>query len=497
MENKLETNIDFSLLWRVFKRFGLTIAVTGIIAGIIGFVLAHWVIKPTYQASALIFAWTDAENPPVAATSTNSNNENSNRIDIRLEQERALAKLRNSQLLSQQLTIGNLLMPDFQALLNSGMLREQINEALGEKIRFSIKATPLPRTRFVEVSVLCSNQEKAPEILNVAVHKFKEQASKLLGVNNTQIIDIDKRAVKVSPKPLIFVVGGVLLGLLLGSTVCFLIDFLDKSIRDINTLENDFNLPVLGVLPEVTTNNVDLWNQDTKSTYGEAVRSMRVNVEYLLPETGRAKIFLVSSISKYDGKTSIMSSLAVSIAKIEKRVLLVDTDLRRPRQHRVFKLSNKVGLVDLLVSNTSFDELVQRNVKVPGLDVLTCGTIPVNPTDLLGSRRFEDFLREQSQNYDYILLDAPPTLGFADPMILGNLADSTIITCDFKSANTDKLRVIINRLRKSNVRLGGLVINRFQLQNRSDYYYSYQHYYYQYTPDNEQLEHVNTDNTQG
>ena len=77
---------------------------------------------------------------------------------------------------------------------------------------------------------------------------------------------------------------------------------------------------------------------------------------------------------------------------------------------------------------------------------------------------------------------------FAAPMILGNLADSTIITCNYKSANTDKLRMIIDRLRKSNVRLGGLVINRFQLQNRGDYYYNYQHYYYQYMPDNEQDE---------
>lgn len=503
MDNMPEKNIDFVLLLRAFKRFWLLIVLLGIGGAVGGMVLAGLVVKPTYKATALIFAWSDVEQTNVKESDDKKDDKQKAESDSRMEQEMALAKLRSYQLLTQQLTVGNLLMPDFQALLNSRKLRVKIDQALQAKLgeRFSrnykLSAQPMPRTRFVEVSVLCRNRDLAPVIINEAVQIFSQEARTLLGVNNTQIIDTAQEAVKVSPRPLLYTFGGLLLGLLLGGGIGFLIDYMDKSIRDIKALENDFQLPVLGVLPEVTSGNgKDLWAQDTKSTYGEAVRSMRVNVEYLLPETGRAKIFLVSSANKGDGKSSVMSSLAVSIAKIEKRVLLVDVDLRRPRQHRVFKLSNKAGLVDLLVSKKSFDELVHRDVKVQGLDVLTCGTIPVNPTDLLGSRRLEDFLREQAQNYDYIFLDAPPTLGFADPMILGNLADSTIITCDYKSANTDKLRVIIDRLRKSNVRLGGLVINRFQLQSRSDYYYSYQHYYYQYMPDNEQEDSVEADSAQ-
>ncbi|MBE6366648.1 MAG: polysaccharide biosynthesis tyrosine autokinase [Lentisphaerae bacterium] len=499
MENPMEKTIDFALLMRALKRFWLLVVILGVVGAAVGLGAAVMLVKPTYRATALIFAWSDVEQGSKTQSSDgDKNKDDSDRInDSRMEQEMALAKLRSYQLLTQQLTVGNLLMPDFQALLNSRKLRQKIDETLKVKLgdkftpKYKLTAQPLPRTRFVEVSVMCHDQELAPQIINDAVRIFSAEARDMLGVNNTQIIDEAKVAVKVSPRPILYTIGGLLLGLLLGGGIGFLIDYMDKSIRDIKDLENDFNLPVLGVLPEVSAGNGgDLWAQDTKSTYGEAVRSMRVNVEYLLPETGRAKIFLVSSANKGDGKSSVMSSLAVSIAKIEKRVLLIDVDLRRPRQHRVFKLSNKVGLVDLLVSKKSFDELVHRDVKVPGLDVLTCGTIPVNPTDLLGSRRLEDFLREQAQNYDYIFLDAPPTLGFADPMILGNLADSTIITCDYRRANTDQLKVIIDRLRKSNVRLGGLVINRFQMQNRSDYYYSYQHYYYQYMPDNEQDESV-------
>ena len=490
-----EKSINLGLLIRALRRFWLLIVILGVCGALGGAVIAKWLVKPTYKASALIFAWSDVEQKKEADKKSNEDPAGEEvALDPRMEKEKELAKLRSYQLLGQQLTVGNLLMPDFQALLSSRKLRKKIDEELRAQypnqrvITYTISAQALPRTRFVEVSVLCGNKEMAPQIVNVVVKIFSNEARELLGVNNTQVIDTAQAAYKISPRPLLYTLVGLFLGVLFGSVLGFLIDYLDKSIRDIKDLENDFNLPVLGVLPEVGGGNVELWAQDTKSTYGEAVRSLRVNVEYLLPETGRAKIFLVSSANKGDGKSSVMSSLAVSIAQIEKRVLLVDVDLRRPRQHRVFKLSNKVGLVDLLVSNKSFEDLVHRDVKVKGLDVLTCGTIPVNPTDLLGSRRLEDFLREQSQNYDYIFLDAPPTIGFADPMILGNLADSTIITCDYKSANTDKLRIIIERLRKSNVRLGGLVINRFQLQSRGDYYYNYQHYYYQYMPDNDDNE---------
>ena len=497
MEKSTEKSFDVALLIRAFRRFWILIFATSVIGACLGWSIAAWMVKPLYRATALVFAWSDVDAESKADNKNQADGQQKNgkkdnaSYSAREEQEMTLAKLRSYQMLSQQLTVGNLLMPDFEALLNSRKLRKKIDEELRriypDKVlpKYSISAQPKPRTRFVEVSVVCSNREMAPEIVNVVVQIFSKEARELLGVNNTQVIDTAQSASKISPRPLLYTFVGLILGFLLGGGCGFLIDFMDKSIRDFKELESDLNLPVLGALPMVNGGNVDLWAQDTKSTYGEAVRSLRVNVEYLLPETGRAKIFLVSSVNKGDGKSSVMSSLAVSIAQIEKRVLLIDVDLRRPRQHRIFKLSNKVGLVDLLVSKKSFDELVHRNVKVSGLDVLTCGTIPVNPTDLLGSRRLEEFLREQSQNYDYIFLDAPPTLGFADPMILGNLADSTIIACDYKSANTDKLRVIIDRLRKSNVRLGGLVINRFQLLSRGDYYYNYQHYYYQYMPDNE------------
>jgi len=473
----------------------------GISGGLIGFAVATWVIKPVYKATALIYALPsgDSQNYDESqADSAEDAQKGNSKSEEKPEVSRRQAPDYELQASLQQVTLVTQLLPDLQALLETKSLRSRIDEALRAELgdefaavkgKYTLSAQLKPRTRMVEVSVLCGNQKMAPKIINLAAKIFCHEAGAKLDMKNIRVIEEAENAGKVSPRPLLYTVSGLLLGLLLGMGIGFLIDYMDKSIRDIKALENDFNLPVLGVLPEVTAGNgTELWAQDTKSTFGEAVRSLRVNVEYLLPETGRAKIFLVSSANKGDGKSSVMSSLAVSIAKIEKRVLLVDVDLRRPRQHRVFKLSNKVGLVDLLVSKKSFDELVHRDVKVPGLDVLSCGTIPVNPTDLLGSRRLEDFLREQSMNYDYIFLDAPPTLGFADPMILGNLADSTIITCNYKSANTDKLRMIIDRLRKSNVRLGGLVINRFQLQNRGDYYYNYQHYYYQYMPDNEQDE---------
>ena len=497
-ENK---RFELTFLLRVLRRFGLLIVVISFIGMALGIVFSVWGVKPRYKATALIFAWADVEKeentavdgdksaevianePAGKAAATHQDSE-------RLRQERALSKLRGFQMLTQQLTIGNLLMPDFQALLSSRKLRGKIDDELRRKFpgrpleKYTLSAKPLPRTRFVEVSVYCRSKDMAPQIVNTVVNIFSNEARELLGVNNTQVIDCAQTAQKISPHPLSCAFIGFLIGLAGSVALAFCIEFFDKSIRDIKDLENDFKLPVLGVLPEVNSPGGNtLWALNAKSSYGEAIRSLRVNVEYLLPETGRAKIFLISSVSKSEGKSSVMANLSLAVAQIEKRALLVDMDLRRPLQHRIFKLSNKAGLVDMLVSKNKFEDLVCRDVKVKGLDVLCCGTVPMNPTDLLGSRKLEDFLREQSGNYDYIFLDAPPTLGFADPLILGNLADSTIITCDYRTTNTDKLRMTMESFRKANIKVGGLVINRFQMQNRNDYYYNYQHYYYQYIPD--------------
>lgn len=497
-ENK---KMDIVLLWRSMCRFWWLIVIFSLLGAIGGWVWAVWVVKPQYKATALIFAWADMEKAEMQSAENATADDGksgkkrsskaSAREDVRLQQERTLAKLRGYQMLMQQLTIGDLLMPDFKALLNSRKLRSKIDEQLHAKypdyprVQYTLSVNPLPKTRFVEVSVYCGNKDMAPLIVNEVVAIFSAEARELLGVNNTQIIDKAQGAVEVSSRPLVCAVFGFLLGLAGSIAIAFLVDFFDKSIRSIKDLENILNLPVLGVLPEFTDERNDsLRALATQSAYGEAIRALRVNVEYLLPESGGAKIFLISSVNKGDGKSSIMANLALSIAQVEKRILLVDVDLRRPRQHRIFKLSNKQGVVDLLVSRKKFEDLVQRDVKVKGLDVLCCGTIPMNPTDLLGSRKLEDFLREQSANYDYIFLDAPPALGFADPMILGKLADSMLIACNYRTANTDKLRMIIEGLRKSNVRIGGMIINRFQMQKRGGYYYDYSHYYYyQYTSD--------------
>lgn len=501
MEEKI---FDFVRIWRFIRRYWIIIAALGISGAVIGYALARWVVHPTYQCTALIFAWSEVDQIPQSDASENratpaeaetrdaqNDAEKPDRPrSSSLEQEIAMAKLRSYQLLTAQLTVGNLLMPDFQTLLNSNRVRKKISVALKEIFgtdstpAYTLSARPLPKTRFVEIAVQSKSRNQTPVIIEKTVEIFTQEARSLLGINNTQSIDISASAIKVAPKIPLYTIVGLLLGLLVGGGGCFLIDFFDKSIRDLKELEERLQLPVLGVLPEVASMSGDhdgeLWQQDTKSVYGEAIRSLRVNIEYLLPEKGSAKVFLTTSVNKSEGKSSVVSSMAIALAKIEKKVLLIDVDLRRPRQHRIFKLSNKVGLVDLLVSKKQFEEVVHRNVNLPGLDILTSGTVPITPSDLLGSRRLEEFLKTCANHYDYILLDAPPALGIADPMILGKLTDTTILICDCREANVDKLAGVTERLRQADVRLGGLVLNRFSLMNKSDYYYYYQHYYYGY-----------------
>ena len=491
MEKTESAKMNMTVFLHAVRRFWLLIVLFCLFGAACGWGFAVWRIKPQYKATALIFvsvepnAAADGYDAGISNAGKNGNNG--------VQDENVSSQLLGYQLLRYQLTIGNLLIPDFQALLNSHKLRKEVEDRWRSKYpgqalaEYTLTVQAVPKTRFMKISAVTTDRNAAPLIANEVVSVLKDEAGDLFGTTNAKVVDQARSASKKSLSPMLYLIYGLLLGMAASLLLVFCIDFFDKSIRDMKDLEEKLKLPLLGVLP-VFDGNTDnkLWGADVQSVYGESIRSLRGSIKYLLPESGRARIFSVTSVDSGEGKSSVISNLALAAGQVEKRVLLLDMDLRRPSLHRIFRLSNKTGVVDLLASKKSFDELVYRNVEVEGLDVLCCGTIPVNPADLLSSRNLEAFLKEQSENYDYIFIDAPPCLGIYDATTLGNLADSTFVVCDYRNTNTDKLRMVIERLRKAHVHVGGLVINRFKLHNRNDYGYDYQHYYSQYSPEKTQ-----------
>ncbi len=189
------------------------------------------------------------------------------------------------------------------------------------------------------------------------------------------------------------------------------------------------------------------------------------------------KIFAVTSYSKGEGKSTVSANLAISFSKMEKKILLVDSDLRRPNVHNIFKLDNANGLSNVTGNMIGFDEAVKRNV-LPNLDILTSGTIPPNPSELMCSSTFIELVEYISNEYDYIIFDTPPIGVVADALLLKDLIAGFVIVVRERSTTHGDLQKLLDSIKLADSKAIGLleVGCSYDSKRRKKGYYYYQYY---------------------
>lgn len=209
----------------------------------------------------------------------------------------------------------------------------------------------------------------------------------------------------------------------------------------------------------------------------ESYKSARTNIMFSLSGDDD-KVFAVTSYSKGEGKSTVSSNLAISFAKMEKHVLLLDCDLRRPNLHNIFKLENKTGLSNVIGKMGSFEETVHRDV-LPNLDILTSGTIPPNPSELIGSNRFKQLVQRAKAEYDYIIIDTPPIGVVADALLLKDLVAGYTVVVRERSTTHGDIQNLLEGIKMADCKLLGFIkvgCVRTKKRGKRGYYY----YYYQY-----------------
>lgn len=217
--------------------------------------------------------------------------------------------------------------------------------------------------------------------------------------------------------------------------------------------------------------------RDPKSPISEAYRTIRTNIEFSNLDK-EIKTIVVTSSQQNEGKSTVIANLAVSFAGMEdKKVLVIEGDLRNPTVHRMFNVSNSHGITEILTGQKSFQECVYRT-EVQGLDVITCGKIPPNPSEMLASKKMKAFVESLKDYYDYIFIDAPPIGIITDAGIVSTYTDGTILIVASREADIDMVKIAKSRLEKVNANILGLVLNKFEESSRS---YSYYNYYYEET----------------
>ena len=312
------------------------------------------------------------------------------------------------------------------------------------------------------------------------------------------------------PSKLMIVLTGAVMGLILGVVLVFLVEVFDTSMGTIEDVEELLKVPVLGVIPQLENDPKkkgrpergegprirahDLAiHYEPKSQAAESFRALRTNLQFLRLES-KGKLFLLTSSFVQEGKTLNVVNLALSLAQAGNKVLLVDADLRKPSVHRVFGLSREPGITDCVLGNYQWGEVVDTISDVmlgdfeiedilmtPGMDnlhIMTAGTKPPNPTEILSSERFRKFLQEARSQYDFIFVDAPPVLPVADATQIAPLMDGVFLVYTVGKIGRGVLKRAKSTLDNVEAKVMGVILNNVKPDAGPDYFRYHSHYYY-------------------
>ena len=208
----------------------------------------------------------------------------------------------------------------------------------------------------------------------------------------------------------------------------------------------------------------------------ESYKSARSNIMFSL-SADDDKLFAVTSYSKGEGKSTVSANLAISFSKMEKKVLLVDCDLRRPNIHNIFKIENQAGLSNVIGKMVEFEDVIHRNV-LPNLDILPSGTIPPNPSELLCSPKFTNLIKKLYEEYDYIIFDTPPIGVVADALLLKDIIAGFVVVLRERSTTHGDVQNIMDSMKLADAKILGFVkvgCTSNKKRSRRGYYY-YQYY---------------------
>lgn len=213
---------------------------------------------------------------------------------------------------------------------------------------------------------------------------------------------------------------------------------------------------------------------EAKSPTSEAYRTLRTNVQFSNVDAKMKKI-MITSAGPGEGKSSTVANLAVSIAQSGKSVLVIDADMRKPTQHKLFDCKNEVGLSNALIETKEIDQY-RNPIEVEGLSLITSGPVPPNPAELLGSKRMIEILKQAEEEYDMVIIDTPPVLPVADSSILAQLADGVILVVAAGEVLKEHAARAKKQLETVDARLIGVVLNKVDVKEKGYHYYYY--YYY-------------------
>jgi non-specific protein-tyrosine kinase len=282
------------------------------------------------------------------------------------------------------------------------------------------------------------------------------------------------------------ILTAAVIGFTLAAGAAYLLEYLDDTLKTPEDVSKIVGLPTLAGIAHVKENEGEpnlITQTQPRSPIAEAFRVLRTGIRFANIDKPNQTL-LVTSANPTEGKSMTAANLATVIAQADNRVILVDADLRRPTQHKLFQLSNGQGLSNLLLDldvesdasyiNAVIDLSLQSVETTKNLFVLTCGATPPNPSELLGSAKMKSLINILSKKFDYVIIDSPPVLAVTDAVILSTQVDSVLLVIDAGKTRRNQFKQAVDRLKEVRANIVGVTLNRLSPRNGGHYY----HYYY-------------------
>lgn len=292
--------------------------------------------------------------------------------------------------------------------------------------------------------------------------KIEAEISKASTLADTKIIEDAYIAEEpIKPKKPLIVIVGLVVGLILGILFALLKELMDNKIRGVHDIEELTRVPLYGTLPL----------NDNPRFFQEALRNIRTNLQFVLSGDKNCTRILISSTVAGEGKTTVSAGLSKIIAHANKKVILIDLDLRKPRLHKELKQSNKVGVSNILSENIDYRDLIVNLEE--NLDFLSAGTIPPNPSELLMSEKLNRLISALEEEYDYILFDTPPIGSVTDANMLLRHSDIVLLIVRANAAEKNYLTHFDKMIEDKKIKSAGIILNGVKLYKSKGYGYGY------------------------
>jgi len=358
------------------------------------------------------------------------------------------------------------------------------NKISVDSIRNCLTMAAVNETEVLKVTAVTKDAEISAELCNIIADVAPDFLIRVVGAGSVEAIGEAKPDYNpVSPNVMKFTLLGILAGMLIAVIIIFIIDFVDNTIKDSDELNTKYDKAIIGEIPSFSGSKKKNDNEERKTLLDkefpfhivESYKAMRTNIVFSL-STSEKKIFAVSSADPGEGKSTTSANIAIALAQADHRVLLIDADMRKPVQHKIFKVKNKNGLSSVIGKMITPEQSIQKNI-IKNLDLLTAGPKPPNPSELLASEQAEKVLNELSEKYDYVVVDTPPVNVVSDAMGISKSLAGILLVLKYGETTFDTTEKAMKKIQLSDMNMLGFIINDISGKHHSGYYYRYKDKY--------------------